>query len=93
MKVAIGFGGPASGSRGDFEESLRFAAPGRGFLQRGLPARRTCLFGSEAAAAQRIRRYRDAGITTLRLEPLGEDTRARLDTLGRAVELVHAASL
>jgi F420-dependent oxidoreductase-like protein len=53
----------------------------------------TCLFGSEAAVAQRIRRYRDVGITTLRLEPLGEDTQARLDTLGRAVELVHAASL
>ena len=51
----------------------------------------TSLLGSEADVAQRIRRYRDAGITTLRLEPLGEDTRARLDTLGRAIDLVHAA--
>ncbi len=51
----------------------------------------TCLLGSEVAVAERIRRYRDAGITTLRLEPLGEDARARLDTLGRAIDLVHAA--
>jgi F420-dependent oxidoreductase-like protein len=49
----------------------------------------TCMLGSEATVRERIRRYRDVGITTLRLEPLGEGDRARLDTLGRAVELVR----
>jgi len=47
------------------------------------------LLGSEADVRERIRRYRDAGITTLRLDPVGSDTSERLDTLGRAVELVR----
>lgn len=51
---------------------------------------RTSMLGSEAAVRERIRRYRDAGITTLRLDPLGETPAARLDTLGRAIELVRA---
>jgi hypothetical protein len=38
---------------------------------------------------ERIRRYRDAGITTLRIDPLGDDGSGRLDTLGRAIELVR----
>jgi F420-dependent oxidoreductase-like protein len=50
---------------------------------------RTSMLGSEAAVRERIRRYRDAGITTLRLEPLGETAAARLETLGRAIELVQ----
>jgi F420-dependent oxidoreductase-like protein len=51
---------------------------------------RTSMLGSETAVRERIRCYRDAGITTLRLDPLGETPAARLDTLGRAVELVRA---
>jgi len=51
---------------------------------------RTSMLGSEAAVRERIRCYRAAGITTLRLDPLGETPAARLDTLGRAVELVRA---
>ena len=35
------------------------------------------------------RLYRDAGVNTLRLEPLGESMNERLDTLGRAIELVR----
>lgn len=50
----------------------------------------TCMLGSEAAVRERIRRYRDAGITTLRLEALGDDPRARLETLGRAIDLVRS---
>ena len=50
----------------------------------------TCMLGSEAAVRERIRRYRDAGITTLRVEPLGENAHARLETLGRALELVRS---
>jgi alkanesulfonate monooxygenase SsuD/methylene tetrahydromethanopterin reductase-like flavin-dependent oxidoreductase (luciferase family) len=49
----------------------------------------TTLLGSESMVRERIRRYRDAGITTLRLDPLGGDDAARLDTLGRALELVR----
>ncbi|MFQ5698943.1 MAG: LLM class flavin-dependent oxidoreductase [Myxococcota bacterium] len=51
--------------------------------------RKTCLLGDEAAVRERIRRYRDAGVTMLRLDPLGKTPSERLDTLGRAVELVH----
>jgi F420-dependent oxidoreductase-like protein len=49
----------------------------------------TSMLGSEADVRERIRRYRDAGITTLRVDPLGDDAHARLDTLGRMVELVR----
>ncbi len=49
----------------------------------------TALLGSEAAVRERIRKYRDAGVTMLRLDPLGSTPSERLDTLGRAVELVR----
>jgi F420-dependent oxidoreductase-like protein len=49
----------------------------------------TSMFGSEAMVRERILRYREAGITMLRLDPLGETAAERLDTLGRAVELVR----
>lgn len=47
------------------------------------------LIGTEAMVRERIRKYRDVGIGTLRLEPLGESAGERLDTLGRALELVR----
>ena len=47
------------------------------------------LLGTEAMVRERIRRYRAAGIRTLRLDPLGASATDRLDTLGRAVELVR----
>jgi F420-dependent oxidoreductase-like protein len=50
------------------------------------------LIGSESMVRERIRRYREAGITTLRLEPLGGSEAERLDTLGRALDLVRAGS-
>jgi F420-dependent oxidoreductase-like protein len=53
---------------------------------------RTNLIGNEAMVRERIRRYRDVGIGTLRLEPLGETDAQRLDTLGRALELVGEES-
>ena len=49
----------------------------------------TTLLGPEAMVRERIRRYRDAGVTQLRLDPLGGNVSERLDTLGRAVELVR----
>lgn len=46
------------------------------------------LLGDEAMIRTRIEAYRQAGITTLRLSPLGGDAHGRLDTLGRALELM-----
>jgi F420-dependent oxidoreductase-like protein len=50
---------------------------------------RSNLLGTEQMVRERIARYRDAGITMLRLDPQGETPARRLDTLGRAVELVR----
>ena len=46
------------------------------------------LLGGDAQIQERIRAYRDAGVTTLRLAPAGHDLRSRVDTLGRAMDLV-----
>ena len=50
---------------------------------------RTSLLGTEEMVRERIRKYRDAGITMLRLSPAGSSLSERLETLGRAVELVR----
>ena len=47
------------------------------------------LLGPEEMVRERIRTYRDAGVSMLRLDPLGATPSERLDTLGRAVELVR----
>jgi F420-dependent oxidoreductase-like protein len=44
--------------------------------------------GTDQMVRERIRKYRDVGITTLRLDPAGRDAAARLDTLAHAIELV-----
>jgi len=49
----------------------------------------TNLLGTEDMVRERIRKYRDAGVTTLRLQPDGRTLDERLETLGRAVELVN----
>jgi len=49
----------------------------------------TNLLGTEEMVRQRIRAYRDAGVTTLRLNPDGRTLTERLETLGRAVGLVR----
>ena len=49
----------------------------------------TTLLGTDDMVGERIRKYRDAGIDTLRLSPMGATLTERLDTLGRAVELVR----
>ena len=46
------------------------------------------LLGSEADVRERLAAYRDAGVTTIRLSPLGRDLTERLDTLGRAMALL-----
>lgn len=50
----------------------------------------TTLLGTEEMVAQRLRLWRDTGVTTVRLYPAGSTTAERLSTLGRAMELVRA---
>jgi F420-dependent oxidoreductase-like protein len=46
------------------------------------------LLGTEVMVKERIRVYRDAGITTLRVQPEGESAAERLETMGRLMRLV-----
>lgn len=50
---------------------------------------KTNLLGTEEMVRERVRLYRKAGITTLRLAPTGTTLEKRLDVLRRAVELVR----
>ena len=51
-------------------------------------ALKTNLLGTPAMVRDRLRLYRDAGVTTLRAAPAGRDARARLDTLAGLLDLV-----
>ncbi len=51
---------------------------------------KTNLLGTEAMVRKRLEAYRQAGITTLRVEPAGESLDAQLVTLGRLLDLVRA---
>jgi F420-dependent oxidoreductase-like protein len=51
---------------------------------------KTNLLGTETMVRDRVRAYRDAGVTTLRVEPDGATLDARLATLGRLVEIVRS---
>ena len=53
-------------------------------------ALKTNLLGTEAMVRERLAVYRRAGITTLRVDPAGATTAARIDTLGRLLDLVRA---
>ncbi len=48
------------------------------------------LVGDESAVRDRIRAYKRSDVTTLRLAPEGDTLDKRLETLGRAMELVRA---
>ena len=48
------------------------------------------LIGDEARVRERIRTYRDAGVDTLRVHPAGRNLEERLETLGRAMDLIRA---
>ena len=50
---------------------------------------RSNLLGTEAMVKDRIRAYRDAGVTTLRVQPEGATMHDRLETLGRVMQLVR----
>ena len=49
------------------------------------------LLGDEAEVGRRLAAYRDAGVSTIRISPAGRTHQERLDTLGRAMELVAGA--
>jgi F420-dependent oxidoreductase-like protein len=49
----------------------------------------TSLLGTDAMVKDRIRAYRDAGITTLRVQPEGATLAERLETLGRVTHLAQ----
>jgi len=50
----------------------------------------TNLLGTEAMVRARLAAYRQAGITTLRVEPAGEGLAARVKTLGRLLDLIRS---
>lgn len=49
----------------------------------------TTMIGTASMVRERMWAWRDAGITTLRVYPAGSTLATRLDTLGRAIELVR----
>jgi F420-dependent oxidoreductase-like protein len=51
-------------------------------------AMRTSFFGTDEMVRCRIRAYRDAGVTALRLQPMGRTPAEKLDTLGHMLDLV-----
>ena len=51
---------------------------------------RTTLLGDDDQVKARIRAYRDAEVTTLRLQPEGKTVNDRIDTLARVLDLVAA---
>jgi hypothetical protein len=53
---------------------------------------RTSLLGTEDMIKQRMRAYKKAGITTLRLDPEGSSLQQRLATLGRAMDLLNSVN-
>jgi F420-dependent oxidoreductase-like protein len=50
----------------------------------------TTLIGTEEMVRSRLTVWRDAGVTTVRLYPAGENLDARLSTLGRALDMVRS---
>jgi F420-dependent oxidoreductase-like protein len=51
----------------------------------------TTLIGTEDMVRTRLRKWRETGVDTVRLYPAGDTLAARLDNLGRAIDLVRAA--
>lgn len=49
----------------------------------------TNLIGTEAMVRERVRKHRDAGVTTLRVQPEGKSLSERIENLGRIVQIVR----
>ena len=80
-----GFGEDVSEVQRLWLDGRRDAAADRVPAEIGL---KTNLLGTPAMVTDRLRAYRDAGVTTLRAAPAGKDVPARLDTLGALIDLV-----
>jgi F420-dependent oxidoreductase-like protein len=52
-------------------------------------ALRTGFVGTDEMVLARLRAYRDAGVTTVRLNPSGDTATTRLDNLARGLDLIH----
>lgn len=50
---------------------------------------RTSLMGTDDMVGERIRAYRSAGVTSLRLEPMGRTATEKLDALARILDLIR----
>ncbi len=50
----------------------------------------TTLIGTQEMVAARLRTWREAGVDTVRLYPAGDTLAARLDNLGRGIDLVRS---
>ena len=48
---------------------------------------KTNMLGTEAQVRERMQAYKDAGVTTLRVDPDGRTVEERLETLGRAINI------
>jgi alkanesulfonate monooxygenase SsuD/methylene tetrahydromethanopterin reductase-like flavin-dependent oxidoreductase (luciferase family) len=85
-----------AGYEGVAEEAQRLWLDGERDKARALiPAEmviKTNLLGTEDMVKHRIRAYRDAGVTTIRVDPEGRGLSERLDTLGRFMGLVDAVN-
>ncbi len=55
----------------------------------GEMVQQTNLLGDEATVRARVQAYKDAGVTTLRVQPMGEGLAARLETLGRVLDMAR----
>jgi F420-dependent oxidoreductase-like protein len=50
----------------------------------------TTLIGTDAMIRERVQVWKDAGVDVVRMYPAGASPAARLDTLARGIEIVHA---
>ena len=82
--------------RGGWEESARqvqelWVARKREEAAQSVPEqmiREANLIGDESTVLDRLRIYKDAGVTTLRVSPYGGSFAERIDTLGRTMDLI-----
>ena len=55
----------------------------------GEMVRQANLLGDEATVRSRVQAYKDAGVTTLRVQPMGEGLAGKLETLGRVIDMAR----
>ena len=55
----------------------------------GEMVRQANLLGDEATVRARVQAYKDAGVTTLRVQPMGEGLAGKLETLGRVIDMAR----